>query len=246
VADSPFSFGSADVLELALGGLIAALVLAAPWLEGWARALAAKTRTSMVVLATLPIALRLLLLPHHPVRRASIRDDFGHLLVADTLLHGRLANPTHPLHEFLETTFVLQQPTYSSIYPLGQGLVLALGRLLFRTPWAGVMMAGGALAALCYWALRAWISPLWALAGGSRGAQLLDVARLDRSGVGVIWSSNSGLRVRPAVRVGKRILGRIYRCAGWMHDRGTFPEVANQAEWGGRCNVGIRDGACGR
>jgi hypothetical protein len=33
VADSPFNFGSADALELALGGLIAALVLAAPWVE---------------------------------------------------------------------------------------------------------------------------------------------------------------------------------------------------------------------
>jgi hypothetical protein len=166
VADSPFSFGSADALELAIGGLIAAVVLAAPWVERWARALAPKTRTSMVVLAVLPIALRLFLLPHHPVPRASIRDDFGHLLVADTLLHGRLGNPTHPLHEFFETTFVLQQPTYSSIYPLGQGLALALGRLLFHTPWAGVLIASGALAALCYWALRAWISPLWALVGG--------------------------------------------------------------------------------
>ena len=119
MADSPFSFGSVDALELVIGGMIAALVMAAPWVEGCVRALAAKTRMSMLVVAALPIVLRLLLLPHHPVPRASIRDDFGHLLVADTLLHGRLANPTHVLHRFFETTFVLQQPTYSSIYPLG-------------------------------------------------------------------------------------------------------------------------------
>lgn len=164
--DIPFSFGPADALELAIGALLAGLLFAAPWVERWARALAVRTRTSMAVLAALPIVLRLLLLPHHPVPQPNIRDDFGHLLMADTLLHGRLANPTHPWHAFFETTFVLQQPTYSSIYPPGQGLLLATGRLLFHTPWAGVLMASGALAALCYWMLRAWTSPLWSLIGG--------------------------------------------------------------------------------
>ena len=165
-SDIPFSFGPGDVLELVIGALLAALALAAPWVERSARALAVRPRTSMAVLAALPIVLRLLLLPHHPVPQPNIRDDFGHLLVADTLLHGRLANPTHPWHAFFETTFVLQQPAYSSIYPPGQGLLLACGRLLFHTPWAGVLIASGALAALCYWMLRAWTSPLWALVGG--------------------------------------------------------------------------------
>lgn len=164
--DFPFSFGSADALELVIAALLAALLFAGPWVERWARKLAASERLSMAVLAALPIVLRLLLLPHHPVPQPNIRDDFGHLLVADTLLHGRFANPTHPWHDFFETTFVLQQPTYSSIYPPGQGILLAFGRLLFRTPWAGVLIATGAFAALCYWMLRAWTSPLWALVGG--------------------------------------------------------------------------------
>lgn len=171
--DYPFSFGSADALEIVIGALLAALLFAAPWLEGLACKLAAGKRLSMAVLAALPIVLRLLLLPHHPVPQPNIRDDFGHLLVADTLLRGRLANPTHPWHEFFETTFVLQQPTYSAIYPPGQGLLLASGRLLFRTPWAGVLIASGALAALCYWMLRAWTSPLWALVGGLLAACML-------------------------------------------------------------------------
>lgn len=162
----PFSFGPADGLELVIAALLAVLLFTAPALEHCARALSLKKWTSMAVLATLPIALRLALLPHHPVPHPSIRDDFGHLLVADTLLHARLANPTHAWHQFFETTFVLQQPTYSSIYPLGQGLLLACGRLLFHTPWGGVLAAIGALAALCYWMLRAWVSPLWALIGG--------------------------------------------------------------------------------
>jgi len=60
----------------------------------------------------------------------------------------------------------LQEPTYSSIYPIGQGLCLAIGRMLFGSPWAGVLFSTAALCALCYWMLRAWTTPLWALAGG--------------------------------------------------------------------------------
>lgn len=169
----PFSFGSADALELAIGALLALLLFAAPYLERLARSLAARPRACLGILVALPIMLRLLLLSHHPAPRPNIRDDFAHLLVADTLLHGRFANPTHPWHAFFETTFVLQQPTYSSIYPLGQGLLLAFGRLLFHTPWAGVLLATGALVALCYWMLRAWTSPLGALLGGLLAVCLL-------------------------------------------------------------------------
>jgi hypothetical protein len=107
-----------------------------------------------------------LLLPHHPVPTPDIYDEFSHLLLADTLLHGRLANPPHPMHRFFETFFVLQQPTYSSMYPLGQGLVLAFGRLISGTPWTGVLIATSAFCAACYWMLRGWVSPSWALLGG--------------------------------------------------------------------------------
>ena len=120
----------------------------------------------MALLFALPIGLRLILLPHHPVPTPQIYDEFAHLLVADTLSHFRLANAVHPLHRFFETFFTLQEPSYSSIYPLGQGLVMALGRAIFATPWAGVLIGTGALCALCYWMLRAWTTPLWALIGG--------------------------------------------------------------------------------
>src|SRR5205085_2877503 len=85
---------------------------------------------------------------------------------ADTLQHLRLANPAHPLHQFFETFFVLQEPTYSSIFPLGQGIVLALGWSIFGHPWAGVALSIGALCALCYWMLCAWTTSAWALMGG--------------------------------------------------------------------------------
>ncbi len=120
----------------------------------------------MALFAILPVALRLLLLPHHPVPSPDIYDEFGHLFVADTLRHFRLANPPHPLHQFFETFFTLQQPTYSSIYPIGQGLMLAIGRLFFGTPWAGVLLSTAAFCSLCYWMLRGWVNPVWALLGG--------------------------------------------------------------------------------
>jgi hypothetical protein len=44
--------------------------------------------------------------------------------------------------------------------------VLALGQVVFRTPWAGVLLSTGAFCALCYWMLRAWVRPEWALLGG--------------------------------------------------------------------------------
>jgi hypothetical protein len=52
------------------------------------------------------------------------------------------------------------------MYPLGQGLVLAFGWFLFGHPWAGVLLSIAALCSTCYWMLRAWTTPAWALAGG--------------------------------------------------------------------------------
>jgi len=164
---SPIGFGASDYIELTLAILLLVLALAwRPWLEPYARRLAEKTGWSMLLLALLPVALRLSLLPHHPVPSPDIYDEFSHLLVAGTLRHFRLANPPHPLPQFFETFFVLQQPAYSSIYPVGQGLALALGWTLFGLPWAGVILTVAALCSLCYWMLRGWTTPGWALVGG--------------------------------------------------------------------------------
>ena len=101
-----------------------------------------------------------------PIPTPQVLDDFTSLYQGDTLAHFRFANASHPLHQFFETLFVLQQPTYSSIYPPGQGIALAIGKLIFGKSWAGVALSIGAFCALCYWMLRAWISPGWALLGG--------------------------------------------------------------------------------
>jgi hypothetical protein len=158
---------AADLIELALAALFIAFALARQrWIEPFARRLSQKPVWSMALLAMLPVVLRLLLLSRHPPPVPDIYDEFSHLLVADTLRHWRLANPAHAMHQFFETLFVLQEPTYSSIYPVGQGLLLAIGWVIFGTPWAGVLAAVAAFGALCYWMLRGWTTPGWALAGG--------------------------------------------------------------------------------
>jgi hypothetical protein len=163
---NPIGFGASDFIELELAVLLVLLIAAHAGLTGWARRLAARTGWCMLALAILPIALRLAMLAASPVPTPNGSDEFSHLLAADTLRHLRMANPPHPLHQFFETIFVLQEPTYSSIFPIGQGLALALGRMLFGLPWAGVLLSVAALSALCYWMLRAWTTPGWALVGG--------------------------------------------------------------------------------
>jgi hypothetical protein len=167
VPQNPLGLGTGDLVLLAIAGLLVLIGLAwrAP-LETYARKLAGRTAWSMLFFFLLPILLRLLLLPNHPVPTPDVYDEFGHLLMADTLRHFRLANPPHALPQFFETFFVLQEPTYSSIYPPGSGLLLAIGWMLFGTPWAGVLLGVGAFCALCYWMLRAWTTPGWAFAGG--------------------------------------------------------------------------------
>jgi hypothetical protein len=164
---NPIGFGPADAIELMLAAM---LLLAALWGRTWLvphfRKLAERPGWCMLLLAALPVALRLLLLSQHPVPAPDVYDEFSHLLQADTLRHFRLANPAHALPQFFETFFVLQDPTYSSIYPVGPGLAMAIGWMIFGLPWAGVLLSVAAFCSLCYWMLRGWTTPAWALAGG--------------------------------------------------------------------------------
>jgi hypothetical protein len=163
---NPIGFGAVDFIELALAALLVIFVLARGPVEPVVRKLAQKTGWCMLFLAGLTIALRLALLSSHPVPTAQGADDYSYLLLGDTLAHFRLANPTHPLHQFFETNFVLQQPSYSSIYPIGPALALALGQIVFHLPWAGVVLSEAVFCALCYWMLRGWVTPGRALIGG--------------------------------------------------------------------------------
>jgi len=163
---NPIGFGAADFVEMAVALLLVGAALAWQKTAERANRLASKTAWCMLILAALPVALRLALLHTSPIPTALGADDFSYLLLGDTLAHFRLTNPMHPMHRFFETLFILQEPSYSSIYPLGPGLALAFGQLIFRQPWAGIAFSTAAFTALCYWMLRAWTKPGWALLGG--------------------------------------------------------------------------------
>jgi hypothetical protein len=163
---NPLGFGVIDFIALGFAVLSLSVFPARARILSLAHKLAGRTLVCMALLAALPIVLRLALLAHHPIPTPHVADDFSYLLLGDTLAHFRLANPMHPLHRFFEGVFVLQTPAYSSIYPVGQGLALAFGELVFGQPWVGVALSVGALCALCYWMLRAWVAPPWALLGG--------------------------------------------------------------------------------
>lgn len=251
---NPIGFGADDFVELGLAALLVLLILFHARTIIYLQSLARRTWLSMLLLAVLPVALRLALLPQSPIPTAGGADDFAHLLAGDTLLHGRLANPPHPLHQFFETVFVLQQPAYSSIFPIGQGVALALGRLIFGHPWAGVVLSVAALCSLCYWMLRAWTTPGWALVGGLLaviefgplrywmntywgGAVSATAGCLVFGALPRLRRAQGGSRTRDAVLlglgIGIQLLARPFECVLLVLAVILFfiPELRHRSEW---------------
>ncbi|HSC45215.1 MAG TPA: hypothetical protein VLC94_05270 [Candidatus Acidoferrum sp.] len=111
------------------------------------------------------IALRVAQLHRLPVPVPGIHDEFSYLLMGDTFAHGRLSNPPHPMWVSFETFHVNWLPRYASMYPPGQGIVLAIGQLL-GNPWIGVLLSAAAMASVIFWMLLAWSPRRWALLGG--------------------------------------------------------------------------------
>jgi len=96
----------------------------------------------------------------------SMHDDFGNLLVASTLLEGRLSNPVPPAWESMETFHVVFQPSYASKYPIGLGFMLAVGKLLFGSFAAGLWLCAGLASASIAWMIAAHFPRRWAMASG--------------------------------------------------------------------------------
>jgi len=111
-----------------------------------------------------------------------IHDEYSYLLAGDTFAHGRITNPPHPFWKHFETFHVLQQPSYQSKYPPAQGLVLALGQVVFGHPIVGVWLSLAFACVALYWCLRAWAARGWSLFGATLPCI--------RFGSGPLWDSD--------------------------------------------------------
>jgi hypothetical protein len=168
-------------LELCLAAICLALAYTRPPLgdeffspiERRFAAFSNRRTLAVTTVGALTLGIRLGLLPILPIPAPDIHDEFSHLLLADTLAHGRLANPTHPMWIHFETFHVNWHPVYASMYYPGHALFLAFGQVVFGNPFWGVLLSSALMCSAICWALQGWMPPKWALLGG-----LLAVIRL--------------------------------------------------------------------
>ena len=161
-------------IEFGLGITAIALALTPPrlgasWLSRVEQAfsrLAEHRKLAVLTVTLAALGARAAALPVLPEPQPSINDEFSFLLAADTFAHGRVTNPTPPLWVHFETFHVIMRPTYASMYPPAQGLILAFGEVTTRHAFAGVCLSVALLCAAICWMLQGWLSPRWALLGG--------------------------------------------------------------------------------
>ncbi len=125
-----------------------------------------RRRACWLGIAIFTIAFRMSLSSVLPHPQPASHDEFGYLLGAELFAHGRTAEPPHPLWPFFESVHVIAWPVYAPKYPPAQSAFLAAGLVVFRDPFAGVLLSVALFSATVYWMLCTYLRPAFALLGG--------------------------------------------------------------------------------